>query len=346
MKDRAIDISIIIPCRNEEKHIKETVRGVVNQKGAGDLFSYEVLIVDGKSTDKTVEIIKNEIMKNSDIKLIINERKTTPAAFNLGIKEASGRFICIIGAHAQVSHDYLFNCLQIMNERQADNAGGPWRAKGKSYIGEAIALVFQNPFAVGGAKSHALAYEGYVDSVWGGFYKKNVFEKIGLFDEDLIRNQDDEFNYRLIKSGGKIWQSPKIQFYYLCRSNLNFLFLQYFQYGYWKIRVIQKHKLPASLRHIVPISFILTILGTVLFGLVHPFGFYLLGIIVVLYLLLVVVNSVVIALKNGAKYFPMLPFIFMAMHFGYGFGSLKGVWDFAVLRKHKKPGIEDQVLTR
>ena len=340
-------ITVIVPCRNEERHITETIQRIVNQKGAGGSFVLELLVIDGKSSDNTVPLIKEEIKKNDRIKLIINEKKITPAAFNLGIKNASGRYVCILGAHAEISEDYLLMCHNTMKSVDVDNIGGTWKAKGVGYMGEAIALAFQNPFAVGGAKSHNLMYEGHVDSVWGGFYKKEVFEKIGLFDEELIRNQDDELNYRLIKSGGKIWQTPSIKYSYICRNSIKSLFFQYLQYGYWKVRVIQKHKLPASVRHLVPGLFVslLSVLGIA--SLFNSASLILFLGLFAIYLAVVFLISCSACLKpNKIKFLPIMPIIFGAFHFGYGIGFLKGIWDFTICRKYSKKKITDVPLTR
>ena len=145
---KSLDISIIVPCLNEEKYIGETIRRIKNQNGAGDRFQWELLVVDGKSTDKTRTVINDEIQRHPGVKLVINENGTTPVAFNLGIQHSSGRYICILGAHAEIEDNYLINCLDTMDRVQADNVGGPCRAKGDGYVGEAIALAFQNRFAV------------------------------------------------------------------------------------------------------------------------------------------------------------------------------------------------------
>jgi glycosyltransferase involved in cell wall biosynthesis len=345
MQTKLVDISIIVPCRNEERYIKETIRRIVTQEGAGRLFNFELLIVDGKSTDNTVKLVEEKARKNNKVTLIINEKKTTPAAFNLGIKDASGKYICILGAHAEIYKDYLINCLNTIKKIDSDNVGGTWKAKGQGYLGKSIALSFQSSFAVGGARSHKINYEGYVDSVWGGFYKREVFDKIGLFDEELVRNQDDEFNLRLIRSGGKIWQSPEIKSWYCPRASIVALFKQYVQYGYWKVRVIQKHKIPASIRHIVPGMFVglltlLTVLSPfsqlslkILAGLLAFYGAGNLG-----------ATFLVCKEPSKWKYIPVLPIIFSAYHFGYGYGFLRGILDFIVLKK--RPGEKFTKLTR
>src|SRR5262249_37522272 len=141
-------------------------------------------------------------------------------------------------------------------ETGADKVGGPWVAEGKGYVGRAIAAAFQSPFAVGGARGHDPNYEGIVDLVYLGCWRRGVFDWFGLFDEELVRNQDDEFDLQLIRAGGTIWQSPRIRSWNQPRGSLRTLFLQYMQYGYWKVRVIQKHKIPASTRHLMPGGFV------------------------------------------------------------------------------------------
>src|SRR5262249_1078406 len=150
----------------------------------------------------------------------------------------------------------------------ADNVGGPWIARADGYVGLAIAAAFQSSFAVGGARGHNPEYEGKVDTVYLGCWRREIFDRIGFFDEELVRNQDDEFNLRIVRSGGGVWQSPKIQSWYTPRASLRDLCRQYSQYGYWKLRVIQKHRLPASMRHIVPAGFVALLM---ILGLTAPF---------------------------------------------------------------------------
>jgi len=335
MKTKLIDISVIVPCRNEERFIKETIRKIITQDGSEQLFSFELLIIDGRSTDNTVNLVEEEAKNNSNITLIINEKKITPAAFNLGIKNASGKYICILGAHAEISDNYLINCLKTIKKMDCDNVGGTWNAKGQSFLGKAIALAFQSSFAVGGARSHKINYEGYVDSVWGGFYKREVFDRIGLFDEELVRNQDDELNLRLIRSGGKIWQSHEIKSWYYPRDSIAALFKQYVQYGYWKVRVIQKHKIPSSIRHIIPGMFVGVL---IILGMTSLFNLFSLKIFIgflSLYLLVNIGASLMTCKKPSKwKYISVMPIIFAAYHFGYGYGFLHGILDFTILKKH------------
>jgi succinoglycan biosynthesis protein ExoA len=333
----SIDISIIVPCRNEAKYIRETIRRIISQKGSIEQFSFELLLVDGQSDDGTIRIIEEETSENPHIQLISNEKRITPAAFNIGIRNAKGRYICILGAHAEVAEDYLLNCLKVILNTHADNVGGPWKAAGKGYVGSAVSLAFQSRFSAGGALSHNLTYDGEVDSVWGGFYRRKVFDIIGLFDEELVRNQDDELNYRLIRAGLRIWQSPTIRYSYICRDSLKKLFQQYFQYGYWKVRVIQKHRIPASIRHLVPGGFVGTLLS--LFFLSLFFFWARLPLVLLLCLYFVAnlgASLITCCLPKNWVYLPVMPIVFAFYHFGYGWGFLRGLVDFILLRKSSR----------
>jgi succinoglycan biosynthesis protein ExoA len=163
-----------------------------------------------------------------------------------------------------------------------------------------------------------------------------VFVRLGLFDESLVRNQDDEFNLRLTRSGGKIWHSPRIKSCYYPRVSLTALLQQYTQYGYWKVRVIQKHKIPASVRHVIPGSFLFFLL---LFGFAAPWShlalwsaFGLAG----AYLTANLLASVITAARKDWRLFPLLPIVFACYHLGYGYGFLRGVVDFVVFRRQPR----------
>lgn len=325
MSDRQnpCDISVIIPCRNEQAHIATTIDRLRRQIGAGEAFSYEVLIVDGESDDGTIEIIERETAGNDIFRVLVNHGRTTPKAFNLGIREARGRFLCIISAHAEVAENYLMKCLEVSRRTDADNVGGPRRIRGQGYIGEAVALAFRSPVAVGGAANHDPEYEGELKTVPGGFFKREVFEKVGHYDEKLIRNQDDELNYRLFRSGGRIWQSPDIHYVYVCRNKLGKLFRQYFQYGYWKVWVIEKHRLPASIRHLIPGLFVA---GVISLAALSPFwglAPQLLAFVLVSYLVVLLIATLALGAKTGSmRHVPILPVVFAILHVAYGAGFL------------------------
>jgi glycosyltransferase involved in cell wall biosynthesis len=323
--------SLIIPCRNEVRHIEGCLRNVLAFEPPPGGF--EVLVVDGMSEDGTRDIVEQWVNRDPRIRLLDNPERITPCALNRGIRAARGEVIVRIDVHTEYAPDYLCRCLEVLEETGAENVGGPWVAHGESYLQRAVAAAFQSLFAVGGARGHKASYEGLVDTVYLGCWPRRVLEQIGLFDEELVRNQDDEFNFRLIRAGGRVWQSPRIRSWYRPRSTLGTLFRQYFQYGYWKVRVMQKHRRPASLRHLVPGGFVLVVL---LLFLAAPFlvsarvG---LAVVLGLYLVGVVFASCAAAARAGWELLPVLPAVIACYHVGYGLGFLMGVWDFMLLRR-------------
>jgi GT2 family glycosyltransferase len=267
------------------------------------------------------------------LRIIDNPGRITSSGFNAAIRSARGRFIALLGAHNVYASDYLSSCLKVIEETDADNVGGSMFCRGETRLQKAIAVAHHSAFSAGGARWHDAGYEGPADTVFGGFYRAEVFAKIGLFDESLVRNQDDEFNLRLTRAGGRIWQSPCIKSWYYPRSSLSALFRQYLQYGYWKVKVVQKHRLPASIRHLVPGAFAAALIVLPLLALVHPGALWLwLGILLV-YGACSLVAAALSALGRTWTYVAVLPVVFACYHFAYGFGFLLGIVDFVILRR-------------
>lgn len=324
-------VSVVIPCRNEKKHITACLQSVLGQDPVPGGF--EVIVVDGLSDDGTRELLQDMAERDHRIKIVDNPGRITASGFNAGICQARGQFIAIMGAHNSYAPDFLHACLAVMQATGADNVGGSMVCEGESWLQKAIAIAHHSPFSVGGARWHDAYYEGPADTVFGGFYRREVFEQIGLFDEALVRNQDDEFNLRLTRAGGKIWHSPRIKSWYRPRAGLRALFQQYMQYGYWKVRVIQKHRMPASVRHLVPGSFVFCLVALLLIGLFFPAALELWVALAVAYGIGNLVASTVTAARHGWEYLPCLPAVFACYHFGYGIGFLIGFIDFVVLRR-------------
>lgn len=325
-------VSIIVPCRNELGHISDFLNALRQCVVPG--FELEVLVADGMSDDGTRTVIEAIAQEDQRIRLIDNTGRIVSSGLNEAIRQSRGQFIIRLDVHTEYAPDYLARCIEVLEASGADNVGGPWRAMGKGYLQSAIAIAFQSPFSSGGAGSHRLEYEGPVDSVYLGCWRREVFERFGMFDEELVRNQDDEFNLRIIRGGGKVWQSPEIRSSYYPRASLKKLFAQYSQYGYWKVRVIQKHRIPASVRHLAPALFVGGLgVGLLLapFSVLALVGF--LG-LAGSYLLANMVASLVVCAQPGKwRYLPVMPLVFAGFHFGYGYGFLQGLWDFVVLKR-------------
>ena len=324
-------VSLIVPCRNEKHYIEPCIQSLLAQNlPAG---SFEIIVADALSNDGTREILARLAAKHTCLRLVDDPGRSVPRGLNTAVRAARGRIIVRIDAHTQYAPDYVSQCLAVLHETGADNVGGPWVAQGTGYLGRAIAAAFQSPFAVGGARGHNPHYTGPVDTVYLGCWPREVFERIGFFDEALMRTEDDEFNLRLRRAGGLIWQSPRIKSWYHPRASLRALWRQYVQYGYGKVQVIQKHSLPGSVRHLVPAAFVLTMLTLPLATLVWPWVWWLCGALGILYLAGNLTASVDTARRSGLSLFPILPVVFACYHLGYGYGFLRGIWDLILWRR-------------
>jgi len=340
-------VSIIIPCRNEEKFIGKCLDSIIAQNYPKDKI--EVLVVDGRSTDRTREIVKKYAQKYPFIKVLDNPRKITPTALNIGIRQAKGEIIIRMDAHNVYEESYVSKCVKYLKEYNVDNVGGIWVTlpANNTIVAKSIALALSHPFGVGNAYFRIGSKKPrFVDTVPFGCYKKEVFEKIGLFDEELIRNQDDEFNLRLIKNGGKILLVPDIISYYYARDSLSKLWKMYFQYGYFKPLVVRKIGDILTWRQLIPAIFVSSLILTGVLSFFSKLFLWLFSLIVCSYLLTNFGFSFAIAIKKELKFFPVLPFVFATLHFSYGLGYLKGIWDFLIHKKHLKKKIEDIPLTR
>jgi len=328
-------ISVIVPCRNERAHIEACVRSILAQQPPPGGF--ELLVVDGMSDDGTREILARLAREDARVRLIDNVQQVKGPALNLGLGQASGRYVAVLDAHSRYAPDYVAECLAVMEETQAASVGGAVYTEGDTWLSRAICAAHHARFAVGGGTWHDPTYEGPTDTASGGFFRRSVLEAVGAWDEELVRNQDDELSLRLTRAGHTIYQSPRIKTWYRPRGSLPKLWNQYKQYGYWKVRVIQKHKLPSTIRQLVPATFVLALAGSALGGVVFPplwaGGLGLAG----LYMSASVAASISTAAKTEWALLPILPAVFACYHFAYGYGFLRGVLDFAVKGKGGAP---------
>jgi succinoglycan biosynthesis protein ExoA len=328
-------VSVIVPCRNEAGCIEPMLKSLLAQQQIPGGF--EVVLADGASTDGTSRLLAQAQKNDQRIRVIHNSAQVVSAGLNAAIRAATGEIVIRMDAHTEYAQDYILRCVDALQRTGAENVGGAARTKAETYLQKAVAAAYHSRFSVGGARFHDLDYEGFVDTVTYGCWRKAVFHKFGYFDEELVRNQDDEHNLRITRSGGKIWQSRSIRSWYRPRESLVALFKQYMQYGYWKVRVIQKHKLPASPRHLVPAAFLLVLMLLAAAAFASVPALWLLIWVVGTYALATTVASVEAAWRSELKLLPVLPVVFACYHFGYGYGFLHGVWDFVVCRRSAKP---------
>ena len=348
MKDKNYpSVSIIIPCRNEEKYIGKCLDSIIAQNYPKDRL--EVLVVDGRSTDGTKEIVKGYIQKYVFIKVLDNPRKIAPTALNIGIKEAKNEIIIRMDAHNVYEKSYVSKCIKYLREYSVDNVGGigVTLPGANTIIAKSIALALSHPFGVGnsyfriGSKKPRL-----VDTIPFGCYRKEVFEKIGLFDEDLLRGQDAEFNARLRKNGGRILLVPEIVSYYYARDSLSKLWRMYFQYGYFKPLTAKKIGNVYTWRQLIPGTFVGSLIILAILTIIYKPFLWLFLFILGSYIIANLAFSLIISFKKGFRFFFVLPLVFATLHFSYGIGYLKGIWDFIIFKRHKKKKIEDMPLTR
>jgi cellulose synthase/poly-beta-1,6-N-acetylglucosamine synthase-like glycosyltransferase len=321
------EVSIVIPCRNEENYIAACVDSMLQQ----DYPSIEVLVCDGMSDDGTRNVLE-KYSDNPKVRVLDNHARVTPIALNLGIQNAKGDIIIIFGAHATMNVDYVSKSVETFTiDDKIGCVGGVLNQVDENEDAAVISKAMSSVFGVGNAHFRTGTKSGFVDTVAFGAYKKEVFEKVGFFDDELVRNQDDEFNFRVLKGGYKIYLNPEIQADYYVRGNFQKLWRQYYQYGYWKVYVNRKHKTVTTFRQLIP-AFMVSCFGvTFLFALIFPIFWNLFLAGTLFYL-------------GAAFYFAQRKVAFsiriwgvmrsfFVLHFSYGSGYLMGIFDFLILNK-------------
>lgn len=337
-------VSIIIPCRNERDFIVNCLESVSSCEYPKDRM--EVLVVDGMSDDGTRGLIGTFARRYPFLKLkmLNNEKKTVPAALNKGIGISKGEIVLRMDAHNTYDKLYIKKCVEGLARHNADNIGGIWITlpQKDALIPNSIAIGLSHPFGIGNA-GYRLGSKKIrsVDTVPFGCYRRDLFEKIGMFDEDLTRNQDDEFNSRLIKNGGRIILDPDIISYYYARDSIGKLWKTFYQYGYFKPLVAKKTKKIATFRQLAPVFFAGGLLSSSVLSLISSkFEFLFLLPLISIYVLTGFCISIMIAFgRKNLWYLFSMPLIFFVLHTSYGAGYLKGALDFLILNKNRKKSI-------
>jgi glycosyltransferase involved in cell wall biosynthesis len=317
-----VEASVIVPIYNEEKHIRTCVESLLKQSYPKEQL--EILFIDGKSTDRTVEILKEYIDQYEQFQLLINEKKTVPYAMNMGINQANGQYIVRLDGHSEYPSDYISLCIDYLEKTGADNVGGLAIAKSRGFIGKVISIVLSSKFGVGNSSFRTNGEEGYVDTVPFGAFRKDVFTRFGYYDTRLTRNQDIELNHRINKNGGKVYLTPEIRLYYYNRENLRSFMKQSYQNGYWNILTWYICPGSLSLRHFVPFLFVMSFLLFPILYLLTGFVYfqYINLLVVALYLITNLIFSIRASRKSGLENLLILPLVYFLLHFSYGFGSL------------------------
>jgi glycosyltransferase involved in cell wall biosynthesis len=318
-------VTVILPLRNEARRLRACLAAVLAQDYPPDRL--EVLAVEGGSTDATPAIIDELARADDRLRRLANPAGIVPSAMNIGLAAARGAVIVRVDGHTLIAPDYVRQCVAALARTGAVNVGGPMRPAGEGYWGRAVALATCSPFGIGnGAFHHAGREDDAVDTVYLGAFRREALLAAGGYDEELVRNQDDELNYRLRAAGGRIALTPAIRSTYFNRGTLRALWRQYWQYGYWKVRVVQKH--PASLqpRHAAPPLFALAVVVSALLRLGAGPGRHLWLAVAGPWLAGALLAAIRAARAAGDwRLLPALPVVFGTLHLGYGLGALWGL---------------------
>jgi GT2 family glycosyltransferase len=340
-------VSIVVPCRNERRFIADLVSDLLANDYPAD--RRELLVVDGMSDDGTREVLAHLTGQHSALRVIDNPERITPAALNRGIEAARGEIILRADAHASYPRTYVRRLVEALQATGAGNVGGMKRfvAGGPGPLAQAIALALGHPFGTGGARYRRSTEEIVpVDTVPFGCFPRTVFDRVGLFDPDLVRNQDDEFNARLLRAGERVLLVPGVQVDFYARPSLPQLARMHYQYGLFKPLVVRKLGQVPTARQLVPAAFLVCLaLAAMAAVLVPAFGVPLLLGLLALYLVASLLVSVAAALRMRRAAALLMPLAFAAMHFGYAWGYLRGlpaVW----ARQRAAPRLRDMPLTR
>jgi len=321
-------VSVIIPVFNEAAYIQRCLQCVLDQDYPPD--RYEIIIVDGASTDGTLDMVRAMGQGDQRIKLLHNARRVVPAGLNVGITAAHGDIIIRVDGHAAVAPDFIRMSVLCLQSTSAVCVGGRLETVGNSYVARGIALAMSTPFGVGSARFRYSDREGYVDTVAFATYRREIFDQIGLFDESLPYNEDDELNFRLRLAGGRIWMTPRIRSKYYSRTTFTDLGKQYFRYGRGKVRVLLKHRRLITLRLLIPPLFIASLTSAMLLGLLGVAGPGLLFLVGGSYVAADILFSLYTVKVSGLKYLPVLLVAYPILHVSYGFGFLAGLGDSLV----------------
>lgn len=320
-------ISIILPVRNEGNYIRSALGAVFSQDYSHDQI--EILIADGMSTDNTRVIILDYQQKHGNIKILDNPGRIVPTGMNIALRQAQGDIIIRVDGHCVIAPDYVSKCVKHLTEDGVDGVGGPMESIGETPLAETIAVAMSSPFGVGNSAFRTTTGKTkLVDTVPFPAYTREIIQKAGLYDEELVRNQDDEYNYRIRELGGKLLLAEDVRSKYYSRGSFRKLWKQYFQYGYFKVRVLQKHPGQMSVRQFVPPLFILSLLASLILTIFASWGWVVFLSIIGVYIAATLIASTITAGKKGWNHLVRLPLAYGIIHLSYSSGFLSGLVKF------------------
>jgi len=317
-------VSVIVPIRNEERYIADCLRSLLQQTYPP--ASYEIIVLDGRSSDKSREIVDGLSRELPHLYCIDNPAGTAPAAMNLGIGYAKGDVIIRADGHNFYPENYIENCVKYLEQTGADNVGGPWlTVPADNTLGaRMVAAMLSNPFGVGDSRFRTSSKEGFVETVPFGAFRREVFDRVGMYNEKLVRNQDNELNARIRRAGGKIYQTPALQTTYHPVAGFLQLLKQTYRNSQWHIFSVRENAKSMGLRHFAPALFV--VISAVLVGgaSVSSAVAVLLASLLVGYLLTGWYFAFSKSKSYGLDLRLLLPFACVCFHLTYGLGTLAG----------------------
>lgn len=319
-------VSIVVPMLNEERYIGGCLDSIL--AGSFPLEQSEVLVVDGGSLDRSREIVRGKAKQHPSLRLLDNPRRIQGAAMNIGIQSARGKYILRMDAHSEYPRDYVQNCIEELERTGADNVGGAWEVAPArpGFLARSLTLTVQHWFGVGNAK-YRTGGGGYVDTVPFGAFRRELFDRVGLFREDLSVHEDYELNARIRAAGGRIYLSGRIRNTYYQESTLGGYLRKAWKYGYWVARWSMLHPHSFAWRHFVPLCFVLSLLGgAAVAPFWRPAGVGL-TVMLAVYAVLAISSSLQLGRRGGWRFAPLLPGLFFLRHITYGLGTLVGMAD-------------------
>ncbi len=324
-------VSVVIPVRNEVGFIGRNLEAVLAQDYPADRL--EILVADGRSTDGSREVVTqvaDRVARDGSgarVVLVDNPQRIMPTGTNEAIRQSTGEVIVLMGGHAKMPSNYIRVCVSTIYDKGADAASGAIESVGSGLVGEAIAAAMSSPFGIGnsGFRTATGGEPFEVDTIPFGAYRRTVFERIGLFNPNMVRHQDYEFNYRVRMSGGRMLLIPGLRATYHVRSTLAALWKQYWPNGIWKGRFVRRFPQSLKLRHLVPSIFSLALVLSAIGGLVFPPVWVLFGTILGAYIGFVLVALATFASRGQWRILPVLPAVMLCLHLSYGLGVWVGL---------------------
>ena len=321
-------VTVVLPVRNEADFIAESLGAVLGQDYPRDRM--EILVADGMSDDGTREAVLAAAATDPRLRLVDNPARVVAPGLNRAVKESVGEIVVRVDGHCVIARDYVRRCVAHLQAGEADGVGGSVETVGSGPVAGAIARAMSSRFGVGDSAFRTLRNQTrLVDTVPFPAYTRAIMRRAGEFDEELVRNQDDEYNTRVRRAGGKILLAADVHSTYHSRPTLRSLWRQYFQYGYWKVRVMQKHPTQMRLRHFAPAGFVAALATAALAALVWAPAAAVLLAVIAIYGAAGLAASVVAARPGGIGQAPLILLCFWILHFGYGLGFLWGLLRFA-----------------